>query len=261
MKPVSGPSAQTAERTTPPSKDLDFEMKQTKKRKWDNINRKLTLTTRDFVYYYNYKHFQETGEHYAIKELNWYYFGNIFKKHVLDEFVVRGFGVPEMKELIDWIFLNKKPNQWNLKWLKHHVSDWLNRRAVKSWMKKVMTEDQLRARKLEEQQFARYLGEGYFDNQLTKEQYWIGLLLRKKNIPEEKLEELRQWQKKEFTPQDRERLKEWRIERKTVKFNEKKWFFIELAKSKNQTILELLHELRKERLYELFTKEELERVW
>lgn len=241
--------------------DLDIKLeKATKLENWTKA-KKMELSVPGVVYYFNYKYFNETGEFYPIKQMNWHNVGNIIKKHILDEWTERGFGVEELKEFIDWVFTNKKPEHWSIKALKHQVSDWIKQRAVKQRKVKGVLAENVRAKRLEEEQFAKYLGEGYFDNQLTKMQYWLGLVWRKKYVTGDKLVELKKWQEANFSPEDIGQLLEWRKEWREAPFDAKKQFYIELCKVKKTKLESLLYEFGRGEYYRLYTTEELKKEW
>jgi hypothetical protein len=231
---------------------------------WKEPSRKLKLTTRDFVYYFGFIYYQRTNTLYPIKQINWYHLGNQFTRLIADEFHLRNFSVKEMKELIEWVFENKKPEHWDLDRLEYFVEDWLKQKSIKTRLIKIREVDNVRSRRLEAKQFVKMFGEGYYDNQLTKEQYWIGLEWRKKHLSMERQFDLMEWQKKEFTPIENNILRGWRDELKREKLHPEKLqklFYIEFAKSKGQIVLEILHEMRLEKLYKLYSREELEKKW
>jgi hypothetical protein len=229
-----------------------------------NEKKELKMNVKDFIYWFNYRWTERTGEPYPIKQLNWDGVGNKVKRYVLDELTERGFGVEEMKEFINWVFETKPERHWDFKkWVlvKEFFTDWIRQRAIKNVQRKVLEERTIATRRKEEEQFLKMIVEGYFDNQLPRDQVWIGMRFRQKNWPEEQRRKLELWQRKEFSRPELEKLGRWKAELEAFMptFDAQRQFYIEMSKSKGQKLVELLHELRREKLYSRFTKEELER--
>lgn len=223
--------------------------------------RKLALTARDFIYYFRYCYYQETKQPYSMKNENFQRLGQNIKSNIIDELILRGYGIEEMKEFIEWIFKIQDPVKWNLHLTVKFIHKWLKQKTIQQYKSRVALPEEIQAKRKEEEQFAKYLGEGYFDAQLTKRQYCLGLLWRKKHLTEQQRKDIKQWQKENYDPETRAKLKEWRQGFNEDEFDAKKTFFIELARSRGQRLIEMLREFHREKAYQMYSSQELEKEW
>lgn len=228
---------------------------------WKKV-KKLEMTAPSVIYYFNYKYFNETGTLYPIKNENWHKLGNEIKKHVLDEMIIRGFGIEEVQEFIDWVF-SLRPSKWKFDLMRYHIADWIKTRAIKQKKSIGSLDERLRTKRQEEEQLAKYFGEGYFDDLLTQTQYFLGLAWRIKHLSQEERDKIGAWQEKNFTADVLQRLQGYRVKYSIIQdgFNAKRWFYVELAKKRDENLKHLLNEFGRTKLYSLYTTEELERRW
>jgi hypothetical protein len=113
----------------------------------------------------------------------------------------------------------------------------------------------------EEKNFLMFLGEGYFDNELTKYQYWTGLRWRWKNMSQADLESVSLRQKETYTPETTDRLREWETELKSMPdFNPLRQFYFELSANREKSVGETLSDFGRDQYKSLFTDVELQLI-
>jgi hypothetical protein len=193
--------------------------------------------------------------------------GSQLKRTVVDDMVMHGITVDEMKEFVDWIFVNKPPTRWNLEMMRFFYKDWINIKAkgdkhrfADAREQQASSEITMAARRLEEKQFLDFVTEGYFDDCLTKGCYALALDWRARYADVTILSEIEE-RYKSFAPHDLKRLGEWRAEIKSADkrgaVNYKRLFVVEMARQKELTVGETLAYFYRDELKPLFNEEEL----
>jgi hypothetical protein len=228
------------------------------------------LNSNNFIRYFKWCYKVKTGNNYSMADENYARFGAAFKSRVSDELIEK-YEEPEvqiekLKEFLKWVF-DLEPTYWHLHKVPRLMASWIKQMTEQQVAKKSRIfesaealEEDKKQRRVEEERFARYLGEGYFDAELNKTQYWLGLIWRKKYLKHEQLVALKQWQEDNYNEKTIKRLDNWYVqfaERRA--FNPTKAFFTELASSRGQKLSSLLNEFHRRELYSKFTTEELEK--
>lgn len=211
----------------------------------------LKLNASSLIRYFTNVLKEKTGVSHRSDSSDYALQGSALKRKVIDTFVLNGWTVDDMTEFVHWVFDNKPREKWSINMLSYFINDWV---LVRKDEKKAETETD----RSEEGQFLLYLGEGYFDSDLTKLQYWTGLMWRWKNRSPIELEKVRVRQEKLYSPDTIHRLREWETELRTVKFDPLRQFYFELAANREKTVIETLKEFGRENYRSLFTDDELE---
>lgn len=176
------------------------------------------------------------------------------KRRVIDKLVLRGLEVKDMTDFVDWVFENRPPEKWQPRMLGYFIQDWMILRDAKP---RPSTEID----RTEEDQLLKYLGEGYFDSDLTKHQYWTGLVWRYRTLTPDEIEKIRDRQARTYGYETLNRLGEWENElRSTRDFDAARQFYLELAASRERTVAETLVDFDHPQYRALFTEDELNMV-
>jgi len=193
---------------------------------------------------------EKTGVNHQSDSSDYALYGSALKRKVIDTFVLNGWTVEDMTEFVHWVFDNKPREKWSINMLSYFINDWV---LVRRTEKKTETEID----RLEEEQFLLYLGEGYFDSELTQLQYWTGLMWRWKNRSPVELEKIRVRQEKSYSQDTLLRLREWETELRAAKFDPLRQFYFELSANREKTVIDTLKEFGRENYRVLFTDDEL----
>lgn len=182
------------------------------------------------------------------------------KSGVIDYLVLNDLGIDGLIDFIDWVFDTQKPEKWHVHLLPYQLTNWNQKRVIEKLKsdKIRMVRQQIDYR--EEEQYLKFLGEGYFDDQLTKTQYWVGLRWRLRNLPQAQLDKV-EIRHKRYPCEIIDRLHKWEVELyESVNFDPMRQFYIELAMSHRYTIGTTLKRFGREIYSKLFTAEELEKI-
>ena len=223
----------------------------------------LKLNVPSLLYYFSFKFSQKTGGPYPMRSINWAKMGLELKRGVLDELIFRQWGVNEMKAFIDYVFAKKPKEKWAPNMLKFFLPDWLTslpivkQSGVNAGVDNSI--ETLRTRRLEEKQLLEYIGQGYFDTDLTKLQYWLGRHWRLRHLTKTALEKL-EARKFRLDPVAVQRLEQWDAEMPSKeRFLARRAFCVELARTaQKSTIREALAYFKRQEWEGEFTPEELD---
>jgi hypothetical protein len=110
----------------------------------------------------------------------------------------------------------------------------------------------------EEVDFIEYLGNGIFDDMLTKTQYWVGLRWREINLSKDALAKIAARHRR-YPAGVQARLEQWEYELGLVvhSFNPMKQLYIEFAYSHKYTLGASLKKLGREVYSTMYTEQEL----
>lgn len=212
----------------------------------------LKLNTNSLIRYFMTVLKEKTGVE-RRPESDYAIYGPTLKRRVIDTFVLNGWTVDDMTEFVHWIFDNKPSEKWNLNMLQHFINDWVRARREAEAEKR---EDRAVDRS-EEEQFLLYLGEGYFDSELTKLQYWTGLKWRWKNYSPVELARIETRHQKSYRPETIQRLQEWESDLRRTDFDPIRQFYLELAANQEKTVLDTLTTFDRLNYKDLYTEHEL----
>lgn len=198
---------------------------------------------------------EKTGQKYPFDSEDYQPVCNMLKRKVIDHLVLNAMDENDIIVFVNWVFENKSPEDWFHGKLPGYFQEWMRHRITNA----PKSEDGNTIDRSEETQFLTYLGEGYFDNELTRLQYWTGLVWRWKNLSPTDLEKIKERQKKSYKEDTLLRLREWEQElRGTPDFNAIRQFYLELAASRGEKVGETLKTFARESYARLFTEHELE---
>ena len=212
------------------------------------------------------KFFERTGIKYPLTNENWAVVGADLKRYVLDQFILREMEIDDVETFICWAFENKPREKWSPSMLRYFFSDWVRARACESEKSESLSDPpkDIYERRMVEKQLAEYFGGGFFDDSLTKKQYMIGLMWRRKNMTEEQIGAIIQRQSKKYTSEVYIRLLGWRNDLEALLskglFDARKEFYRELACREAKSIGDTLRSFHRSDLSEIFTDEELIQV-
>jgi len=123
-----------------------------------------------------------------------------FKSKVMDWFYLNGYKDGDIFNFIDYC-IEKEPllKASYLPWqITDYIRDVLSKRKdvvePSEKQERVLTKKEIELAHLAEKEILEYYGQGYFDEQLTKEQYWVGLKWRITNMSRDDLKKLKAWQ-------------------------------------------------------------------
>ena len=182
--------------------------------------------------------------------------GASLKTSVVDVFILNNLNEDDMVEFVNWVFENKPREKWTFGFLKKFLMDWM----IKKSGRKSFSKPSAAPNRSEENQFLLYLGEGYFDSELTKYQYWVGTRWRKKNLSLARLEEINTRQRRTYSEETLDRLRAWDEELKSANFDPMRQFYLELAASRSKSIRATLEEFGRQEFFGKFLPSELDIV-
>jgi hypothetical protein len=203
----------------------------------------------DFVRYFYKKYKQQTGLLYAE---NWATDSRGFKMKIQDWFYSNGFQDDEIYRFIDWVF--EKKSTPVLSWMTYDIPRYVQEKGLAKKKKlldekkKVVTGEMSDKEKeiasLARKEALEYYGCGYFDEKLTREEYFVGLHWRIKNLSKVELKELKGHLQKKFSngkyPGMLEKLEEWRKEFYQIQdFDFEQEFYEVVAKRNGTTVDEI----------------------
>lgn len=208
--------------------------------------------------YFRFLYYKKIKLRYPMSSENRTRLGTILKTEVTDVLILKGLTESKhIKEFLIWFFETIDQKFWHLHLLGRFASSYVKQYAITQIKQKEQIVDNILEKKKEEQTFLEYVGRGWFDAELTKKQYWLGILWRSKHLKENELKELSVWKQEHYSEEVISRLKRWRQEMKEVDLNVTVLFCKEMAKSRNQPLIEFLKEFGRMNSKHLFSEKEL----
>lgn len=216
-----------------------------------------------FIDLFREKFLEKVGFTYQIQ--NWQVTHNYVKLKIIDYFLENELTVEDMRDFIEFIF-SKPREQWILFYAAGMINEWLVQSKKKPQRSSAIDDarpvvvGKIEESRREEIQYLHFFGEGFRDNELTKEQFWVGLYWRRKHLKLEQRRDLSEWQNNNFGSEVIEKLGGWETEYETSHFDAHKQFYIELARMTSTSVMNCLERLYRLSLRYKYTPEELNSI-